>query len=39
MLPPRMPMKMIGKRTVNASESGLLTARRISRQAIANDRR
>ena len=28
-------MKRIGKITVNASDSGLLTARRISRQAIA----
>ena len=35
MLPPRIPMNRIGKMTVNASDSGLLTARRISRQAIA----
>ena len=35
MLPPRMPMKITGKITVNAIESGLLTARRTSRQAIA----
>ncbi len=35
MLPPRIPMNRIGKMTVKASESGLLTARRISRQAIA----
>ena len=36
MLPPRIPMNRIGKITVKASESGLLTARRTSRQAIAN---
>src|SRR6187401_2777480 len=35
MLPPRIPMKITGKMTVKAIETGLLTARRISRQAIA----
>ena len=35
MLPPRIPMKITGKITVKAIESGLLTARRTSRQAMA----
>src|SRR5258706_9252101 len=35
MLPPRIPMKITGKMTVKAIETGLLMARRISRQAMA----